>query len=148
MRQDLSKTLHEALRHAQQSAREFHQEYVGAEHLVLGMLAASASDANRAIRTAGDAPKFTSAIKRHLPRGADDLKVFGQLPLSPRTQTAINTAMINSRAAGEQTTSTRFVLAALLDDPESAIVQSIRSSGGDLDALKSALNQHSATPEP
>lgn len=148
MRLPLSQTLSAALRQADDQARVHGQEFVGTEHLLLGMLAEPTSQASRALESATNLPELQQEVKAGLPGGADVPLVTGRLPLSPKAQRALNTAMSDAQAAHETNVSSRWLLAALLSDGASGVRESLSRSGADLDDLCRQLRRPSATIEP
>jgi ATP-dependent Clp protease ATP-binding subunit ClpC len=139
MRQAFTDTLKEAIDEADDAARQLNQDFVGTEHLLLGLLAADRGDAAKALRANVDPADLRAALAKELPRGAEPPMVSGRLPLSPKAQRAINNGMVKSQAAGESAVSTRFALLALLEEPGPAIQRALADSGADLDALHHAL---------
>ena len=79
------------------------------------------------------------AWSRALPRGYEPPVVTGSLPLSPRAKRAVNSrsGLAQARQAG---VSTRLLVRALLDDPESA-VRWLRACGADIDQLERFLDE-------
>ena len=141
MRPPFTETLSESLRLADDQARQLRQEFVGTEHLLLGILAAKAGDAFRALQAEINIEQLMPKLTRALPKAAEQPLVTGRLPLSPKAQRAVNTAISEAQAAGQANVSTRFILLALLDDGESAVRQVLSESGADLDELRGLLTR-------
>src|SRR5580658_8699799 len=121
MREALSQTLTRALHQADDQARALNQEFVGTEHLLLGILAAGQGDAFRAVKGEIDPEKLRAQLVKTLPRGSEPPLITGRLPLSPKSQRILNTAIAAAQAAGKSAVSTRFILMALLEEPNSAV---------------------------
>ena len=147
MREQLSQTLATALRQADAQARQLNQEFVGTEHLLLGMLATAESVAHRAIKATASPGTLRQAVLQSLPRGAEAPLVTGRLPLSPKAQRAISTAMAAAQAEGEPSVTTRLLLRALLEDEQLSVCQALRRSGADLEQLMLQLSQKPAEVE-
>ena len=130
-----------AVRQADQEARRLGQEMVGAEHLLLGILDQQSAQAVRVLASAADVGRLRRVLAKKLPNAAEETTVTGRLSFSPRAQQAINLAISQAQAAGESKVSTRFVLAALLDEPQLAVAEALRASGADLDELAQKLRQ-------
>ena len=139
MRQAFTETLKLAIDRADSAARELNQEFVGTEHLLLGLLSAEEGEAARALTRNIDPAVLRSALASELPRGAEPPMVSGRLPLSPRAQRAINIGIVKAQSAGAANVSTRFALLALLEEPGPAIQRGLSDAGGDLDELVQAL---------
>ncbi|MGD0463501.1 MAG: Clp protease N-terminal domain-containing protein [Tepidisphaeraceae bacterium] len=147
MRLDFTKALSAALLLADEQARQLGQEFVGTEHLLLGIVAGKSGDAYRALEMETNIEQLLPALKRALPKAAEPPLVTGRLPLSPKAQRAINTAVSLAQVASLPSVSTRFVLLALLADRESAIGQLLGESGADLEELRGVLKRGSEIGE-
>jgi ATP-dependent Clp protease ATP-binding subunit ClpC len=143
MRLDFTETLSAALLHADEQARQLGQEFVGTEHLLLGIVAGKSGDAYRALEAETNIEQLLPALKRALPKAADPPLVTGRLPLSPKAQRAINTSIALAQAASLPSVSTRFVLLTLLADRESVIGQLLSENGADLEELRGLLKRGS-----
>ena len=139
MREALTETAKAALTAAQFAARERNQDFVGTEHLMLGLLAVE-GEANRSLRAAHAVPAaVTSALLTVIPRGSVPPVVTGDLPLSPKAQRLINGAIVKAQSMRESRVSSRFLLMSLLDDLPSAVRQALTQSGADLERLEPML---------
>jgi len=148
MREELTETFRRALEAAQTAARELNQDFVGTEHLMLGLLATGDSEAARAMRNAhADPAQVASALRASLPTSDEDPVVTGDLPLSPKAQRLVNGAIVKAQAMRETRVSTRFLLLSLLDDPQTAVRQALDKAGADVDALPPKLAEKPSTPE-
>src|SRR5947207_1499858 len=117
MREALTQTFRLALQSAQSAARQLHQDFVGTEHLMLGLLGTD-GDAARAMRSAhADPAQVNTALRAALPCGAEPPVVTGDLPLSPKAQRIVNGAIVKAQAMRVTQVSTRFLLLSLLDEP-------------------------------
>ena len=125
---------------AQHEARALNQEFVGTEHLLLAMLRGSGTHAMRILRQNHvDKEALRSQLLAVLPIGESEPVVTGGLPLSPKAQRAIQSALVMSRSLREPKLSTRVLLISLLDEPKTALIQAMRNTGVDVDALLRAL---------
>jgi ATP-dependent Clp protease ATP-binding subunit ClpC len=137
MRAVLSQTLRSTLNQAQIEARDLNQEFVGTEHLMLGILHCEECEAARLLRLGHvQREQVRSALLNALPHAQAAPGVTGDLPLSHKAQHVINAAV--EHAGDQPAISTRMLLAALLEEPRSAIVEAIARCGGDVEQLKSA----------
>jgi ATP-dependent Clp protease ATP-binding subunit ClpC len=148
MRLALTDTMTAAVRHADEEARRLGQELVGAEHLLLGILDQKTGEAVRVLASAADVVRLRRLLTKKLPNAAAGTTVTGRLSFSPRAQQAINSAISQAQTAGESKVSTRFVLAALLDEPQLAVAETMRASGADLDDLARRLRDAAVESEP
>jgi ATP-dependent Clp protease ATP-binding subunit ClpC len=140
MRLAFTDTMTAAVREAEEEARRLGQETVGAEHLLLGILDQKSSEAMRVLASAVNVTQLRRLLDKKLPCAAESM-VTGRLSFSPLAQQAVNSAISAAQAAGMSKVSTRFVLAALLDEPPLAVVEAFRAAGADLDELVPQLGR-------
>jgi ATP-dependent Clp protease ATP-binding subunit ClpC len=148
MRHAFTQTLALAIRHADDQARQLSQEFVGTEHLLLGLLATDKGQAVRALQQTADLEAIRKALLKSLPHARKSPNITGPLPLSPAAQHVVNDAMREAQSAGHSEISTKYLLWALLENPESAVHQILSDSGADLDELDRVLHDSSAATEP
>jgi ATP-dependent Clp protease ATP-binding subunit ClpC len=144
MRESLTDTLRSTLAEAQSAARTLNQDFVGTEHLVVGLLSVD-GEAARSLRSAhGTAGEIKSSLMASLPKGKQDPVITGDLPMSPKAQRAFNGAIVKAQSMRESKVSTRFLMLSLLDEMPPAARQAMANAGVDCDALPMQL---AAKPE-
>ena len=142
MREVLTDQLERALAQAQQEARALNQEFVGTEHLLLGLLSVDATEALAALKLAGvERDALRKQLTKSLPHAEHSPGVTGDLPLSPNAQRAVNAAVTRAQGAGSPRVSTRMLLVALLDECQTLVRPAMRAVGADLDHLQRVLVQ-------
>ena len=147
MREAMTQALQATLTAAQQAARELNQDFVGTEHLMLGLLAGD-GDAVHALKSAhSNLSALKKAISSSLPHGEQPPVVTGNLPLSPKSQRMLNDAIVKTQSAHQPKISTRFLLKALLDEPGTAVHKALAGTGVDVDSLSHQLDQVPTHPE-
>jgi ATP-dependent Clp protease ATP-binding subunit ClpC len=147
MRETFTNTLRSALAGAQAAARSHNQDFVGTEHLMLGLLDGD-GEAVRALRGAhADPPRLRAQVDDGLPRGVEPPVVTGDLPLSPKAQRVINGALVKAQSLREPTVSTRLLLLSLLDEVPPAVATALAACGVDTEALVAKLAERPATAE-
>jgi ATP-dependent Clp protease ATP-binding subunit ClpC len=149
MREELSDTFRQALDAAQSAARELNQDFVGTEHLMLGLLeTAPDGEAAKVLHAAHAEPMAVSAaLRAALPVGDHPPVVTGNLPLSPKAQRIVNGAIVKAQAMRETRVSTRFLLLSLLDEPQTAARHALDTVGADVEAMLRKLAEKPATAE-
>lgn len=147
MRLGFTETLAAALVHADEQARRFGQEFVGTEHLLLGILTGKSGDAFRSLQAETNVEQLLPELIDALPKGGQTPVVTGRLPISPKAQRIIDTAVSEAQAAGQKVVSTRFILLALLTEPESAVGEILSECGADLDELRGLLTRPNGNAE-
>src|SRR2546423_5153997 len=129
MHQPLSETARKVFEQAQQEARGLNQEFVGTEHLLLALLATSGTSVSRLLRQYHvDKDALRSQIRSMLAFSENPPVVHGALPLSPKAQRVVNSAVVMARSLREATVSTRLLLLALLDDSRTSTLRSMKDS--------------------
>lgn len=150
MLEKMTQTLERMFEHAQREARELNQEFVGVEHLVLGILhCGEGCEAGRALRAVNiNLEELRAALLGNLPRGDEAPVITGELPFSPKARRALNNAIVKAQSLREPHVSTRLVLLSLLDEPETATHEALRRCGGDIDQILRKLAEQPTQPEP
>jgi ATP-dependent Clp protease ATP-binding subunit ClpC len=153
MHEAMTERLRRAIEAAGQQARALNQDFVGAEHLFLGLLAADGigaeeSEAVHILRQIEvSIPELRNRLTSDLPRGDEPPVVTGTLPFSPKAKRALNEALVDTQCSHELRVSTAPVLRALLDEPQSHLRQVLQACGADLDRLERLLRQPPQHPE-
>ena len=148
MHEALTQTLRRSMAAAQTEARGLNQEFVGTEHLMLGIFSCDACDAGQILERNG--PKTANvrdALRHALPHGKQPPVVTGDLPLSPRAQRILQESIAKAQALRETKVSTRFMFLSLLDEPDTIIRKVLSASGTDVAQLQRQLVEKPATPE-
>ena len=142
MREEFSDSLRVVLDKAQQAARSLNRDFVGVEHLMLGVLECSECEAAQALRR-GEVPfdDLRMALLDDLPRGGETPVVTGNLPLTPKAMRVVNEAVVHAQQARQQRVSTRMLLTALLDERDSAVRQALGAAGADVEHLRRVLGE-------
>lgn len=150
MREEFTNRLRSALDKAQDEARALNQDFVSAEHLLLGLLGgADDAEAVVGLRLAGvGLPELRQNLIDALPRGGESPVVTGSLPLSPKARRTINAALVKAQSAGLPRVTSRLLLVSLLEDCEAAVTKALRDAGADLDHLQRLLVQQDGAIQP
>jgi ATP-dependent Clp protease ATP-binding subunit ClpC len=147
MRLGFTETLSAALQLADEQARESGHDFVGTEHLLIGILVGKSGDAYRSLQAETNVEQLLPELKKALPQSSGHVGVMGRLPLSPKAQRAVNSAMSEAQAAGQTAVSTRFLLMALLEEADSAVSEILTDGGADLDELQGLLSRGNGNGE-
>jgi ATP-dependent Clp protease ATP-binding subunit ClpC len=140
VRQNMTETLRLALQFAQANARNMNQEFVGTEHILLGLLDCEACEATDVLRGESlDRRALRAALLQALPKGDAPPVVVGELPLSPKAQRMIQNALVRADELREPAVSSRVVLLALLEEPGTVSRDVIKKAGGDIEHLQQLL---------
>src|SRR5688500_14853410 len=133
---------------AQQEARAMNQDFVGTEHLAMALLDADDSEAGRILAQMNLQSGYVRNQLQHaLPSGTEPPVVSGALPMSPKSQRLVTNAIVTAQASGRAKVSSRFLLAALLNEASGIVCETFRRSGADANELIKALHNREVTPE-
>ncbi len=148
MREALTRHTRTILDNAQSSARTLKQDFVGAEHLVLGILDDQECQAARTIQAEGaNLAELRASLVALLPKGKEDPVVTGALPMSPKAQRLLNVALVKAQGIKLTTLPTGMLLLALLEELDSPLRQALGSAGVDIDLLLGRLERPSVNAE-
>jgi ATP-dependent Clp protease ATP-binding subunit ClpA len=128
--------LREVLRDAEREARRHNHEYVGAEHLLLGLLGPSGGAGAAVLRNLGlNLDVVRREVERIVPRGPD-LVLPAELPLTPRAEKVVEYAATEARHLGQGSVGTEHLLLGLLREQEAIPAQVLMNLGIDLQQVR------------
>jgi len=133
-----------ALRFSGEEARRFQHNYIGTEHLLLGLVRENGGIAAAVLRNLGvEINKVRSAVEFILGRG--DRSVPGTLGLTPRTKKVIELAADEARRLNHDYIGTEHLLLGLVREGEGIAAGVLQSLGVSLEKVRTktlkALNQ-------
>lgn len=130
---------------ATEEARRFGHNYIGTEHLLLGLVRGEEGIAARVLADLGvDIGKTRSAVEFIIGRG-DHVRV-GDISLTPRAKKAIEFATEESRRLGHEHISAEHILLGMVREGEGIAVGILESLGVDLDKLRQRVIRAVANP--
>lgn len=100
--------------HANQEAHRLNHEYIGTEHVLLGLLKSSQCTAARVLAEMGVEPDRVRHEVERLVAAGPDMLIMGKLPLTPRSRQVIESAIEEARALGHHYVGTEHILLGLL----------------------------------
>ncbi len=113
---------------AQEEARRLNHNYIGTEHLLLGLVRERDSVASEVLRDLGLEPQLVQkAVERNIGHGR--WAYSGELKLSPRTKRVIELAVDEARRLGHNYIGTEHLLLGLMREGEGMAVDILRSLG-------------------
>jgi hypothetical protein len=127
------------LRLAEAEARGLRHEYVGTEHLLLGLIAEGDGVAASVLRSRGlDFARIHREIEQLVQSGPTPVaeKV---LPLTPRSKQAIDFAKEDARIVGQSSVDTEHLLIGLLREPDGVAGMILRKCGLELEGLRAEV---------
>ncbi len=133
---------------AQQEARKLNQEFVGTEHLILAILNTPGTLALRTLKRSGvDLDELRSEVRSVLAYSENPPSVTGPLPLSPKLQRTMHTAIVTSKSVREPKLSTRILLLTMIEESGATIRAALKRVGADVDAISQKLATKPEEPE-
>jgi ATP-dependent Clp protease ATP-binding subunit ClpA len=124
-----------ALAFAQEEARRFNHNYIGTEHILLGVTRVTRGRAARVLLQLGvDTERVRGAIEFIIGRG--ETMHTGEIGLTPRAKTVIELAVDEARRMGNQHIGTEHLLLGLLREGEGIAAGVLESLGVHLERLR------------
>ncbi|HKY52242.1 MAG TPA: Clp protease N-terminal domain-containing protein [Candidatus Limnocylindria bacterium] len=121
---------------AQDEAIRFNHNYIGVEHLLLGLVREGEGVAARALASLGvDLSKLRSTVERIVGRG-DSTTTPTEITLSPRTKRIIDLAIDESRKLGHGAVATEHLLLGIVREGEGIASGVLQSLGVELDRVR------------
>ncbi|HRI55986.1 MAG TPA: ATP-dependent Clp protease ATP-binding subunit, partial [Anaerolineae bacterium] len=130
-----SKRARKVLTMAQEEAQRLNHNYIGTEHLLLGLVKEDQGVAVKVLRELGVEPmQVIKAIERAVGKG--DRPPYGKPTLAPRTKRVIELSVEEARLMGHQYIGTEHLLLGLVREGEGIAVNVLRSLGVSLDKVR------------
>jgi ATP-dependent Clp protease ATP-binding subunit ClpC len=120
---------------AQEEARELDHNYIGTEHLLLGLLRGQGTSAARVLESAGitlDAAR--AEVTEIIGRG--QVTPSGHIPFTPRAKKVLELSLRESTALGHSHIGTGHLLLGLIHEGDGVAVVVLNRLGADLDDLR------------
>lgn len=122
---------------AQEEAKRLRHDYVGTEHILLGLIAESEGVAATALKKVGiDLEKTREEVIRTVGGGSFDADIMG---FTPRTKRIFELSFVQARKLGHNYIGTEHILLGLLDENEGVAIVILKKLGVDIAKLKDSL---------
>lgn len=130
MYQHMNKGLERVIKVAHEIAREYEQEYVGTEHLLLAIAREDMGLASQVLSEFGvTQDKVKAAVDRLIQASLEDTWVFGRLPGTPHFRNVMAKAIEEARNLGSKEIGTEHLLIGLLLEKGSVGYEALKSLG-------------------
>ena len=130
-----TKRARRALTIAQQEAQRLHHNYIGTEHLLLGLIREEKSAASKVLRDLGvSSDRVEALIEQTVGQGRRP--VFGRVSLTPRTKRVIELAVEEARRMGHHYIGTEHLLLGLVRQGDGVAMDVLRKLGVSPDAVR------------
>ncbi|MGQ4806922.1 Negative regulator of genetic competence ClpC/MecB [Candidatus Entotheonellaceae bacterium PAL068K] len=114
---------------AREEAERHHHEYLGTEHILLGMLKDGGGIAITVLQKIGlGVDQIRLEVERHLPRSANSL-IVGEIPFTPKAKKVLEYAVEEARLMGHNYIGTEHLLLGLLKEKEGIAAKVLNSLG-------------------
>jgi len=120
---------------AQEEARMFHHNYIGTEHLLLGLTRADEGIAARALKNLGiSVEDVRQDVEKVIGRG--EQVPSGHIPFTPRAKNVLELSLREALQLGHSYVATEHILLGLVREGEGAAAQVLISLGGNLNRVR------------
>ncbi len=126
------------MRHARAAAEEFGHEYIGTEHVLLGLCRVEDGTARRVLRACGVEPASVQQAVERLVETSPAGRAR-QLPFSARVQRVLEAAMAECAALGHSDIGTEHLLLGLLQVSDSTGARALDSAGVEAERVRAAV---------
>lgn len=127
------------LQYAQEAAQKFHHDYVGTEHILLGLVLNTDGIAGLLLNQLGLTPEnVTRAIEQYVGWGQD---TPSKLRLTPRTKRAMELAVREANRLEQNYVGTEHMLAGILEEGSGMAVQILEDMDIDPDLVSQRLSE-------
>ena len=145
-----------AMAYANQQAQRLNHDYIGTEHILLGILRADDSTAATVLSEFGLSLEDAQRALEHIIKPGPDTLTAGNLPHTPIVKQILEQALAESSRLRSNTVGTEHILLALIHKPESPAAQILLNLGLAPEELRSSVLNHIAhssadsgqTPQP
>lgn len=121
---------------ANQEAQRFNHEYIGTEHVLLGLIKEPSGVAGRVLESLkADLGKVRIEVEKLVTPGPE-MVTMGKLPLTPRTKKVINYATDEARGLGHNYVGTEHLLLGLVREEEGIAAQVLATLGIDAEVVR------------
>lgn len=133
---------------ANQEAQRFNHEYIGTEHILLGILKAKSGIGPSLLKLGGVCfSKMRENLEKQISSGPD-MVTIGKLPQTPRAKNVIEYAILESRTSNKDVINTGHLLIGLILESEGPAAKVLRDSGWGLGGVTATRQLvHDFTPE-
>jgi four helix bundle protein len=121
---------------ANQEARRFNHEYIGTEHILLGLVLEGSSTGATVMKNLGVDLAALRAEVGKLVQSGSEMVPAGKLPQTPRAKNVIEYAIEEARALNHNYVGTEHILLGLLRERDGVAAQVLTNLGLQLDAVR------------
>jgi ATP-dependent Clp protease ATP-binding subunit ClpC len=124
---------------AQEEAKRLNHDYVGTEHILLGLVALGEGVAAQVLTNLGvDFRKVRQEIEKIVGTG-DNMMLLGEIPFTPRAKKVLEYAVEEAQHMGHSYIGTEHILLGLIREEEGVAARVLENLGLKLDAVREAV---------
>jgi ATP-dependent Clp protease ATP-binding subunit ClpC len=125
---------------AMEEARSLNHEYVGTEHMLLGLFRSSDAAPKRVLESLGlTAARVRAEVLRLV--GEGERGDAGQLPFTPRAKAALELALREAHAVGQASIAPRHLLLGIAGEGQGVGARILREADADNERLRTELDR-------
>jgi len=121
---------------ARQEAQRLNHEYIGTEHILLGLIQEGSGVAANVLKNLDVDPRKIRAEVERMVKPGSNVVQMGQLPFTPRAKKVLELALEEANNLGHNYIGTEHLLLGLLREHDSVAAQALTALGLKLDALR------------
>jgi len=133
---------------AKQEAQNFRHEYVGTEHILLGLIKENSGVAAHVLKNLGISLLKAEELVRKIVQPGPDEVMLGKIPHTPRAKKVIDYAIEEARNINHNYVGTEHLLLGLLRETEGIAAQVLIECGCNLEAIREECLDLLGKPDP
>lgn len=143
MYEHLTPRMEKIIKLAQEIAREYDQDYVGTEHLLLAILREGTGAGVTVLRELRvDESKVQAQVDKFMKASLEDTWVFGRLPGTPHFRNVMAVAIEEARQLESKIVDSEHLLLALAREDGSVAQASLNELGAKAGTIRAKLREH------
>ncbi|MGB2578345.1 ATP-dependent Clp protease ATP-binding subunit ClpC [Elusimicrobium simillimum] len=124
---------------AQEEAKRFNHDYVGTEHILLGLVSIEDSTSFKALSLLGVGYKRVRAEIEKLVGIGDTIMLMGEIPFTPRAKKVLEYSLEESQITGADYVGTEHLLLGLIREDEGVAVRILEAFGLNVEAVRETV---------
>jgi ATP-dependent Clp protease ATP-binding subunit ClpC len=126
---------------AQEEARALNHDFIGTEHILLGLVGEGQGLAAKALESLGiRLETVRERVEDIVPPGQVEVRT-GHIPFTPRAKKVLELSLSEAKLLGHRYIGTEHILLGLLREGEGVAVQVLAALGADLDGVRERVIQ-------
>jgi ATP-dependent Clp protease ATP-binding subunit ClpC len=132
---------------AQEEARRLRHDFIGTEHILLGLLCDEQGLAGQVLGSSGlTLEQVRTEVVRIVPAGAEE--TAGQIPFTPRAKKVLELSLREALSLGHNHIGTEHILLGLVRESDGVGARILRDAGADAEKVRQELIGRVPGPSP